>query len=1090
MVEQTGLDLTVRPPVQGLEAPERLARPFRALVFDWDGTAVVNRQEEASVLVTLADALLQLNVWLVIVTGTNYGHIDRQFCRFVMPERRHHLLVCTNRGSEVFGFDAAGRLQRRFARTATPEEEMALDKTAEMVRDEIQRETGLDINIVYDRLNRRKIDLIPLPEWADPPKSQIGELLEAVERRLSEAGWSGGLGAAIQLTEQAARDQGLPDARITSDVKHIEVGLTDKGDSVVWVRQHLFAPAGIATDDVLIVGDEFGAIGGFVGSDDRLRVEGGDAVVVSVGPEPNGVPSGVIHLGGGPERFRALLAEQVWYHRQALPAPSAGIPAWLESALTPPSDPSWRLDEPTYHPAIEHQVESCFTVANGAIGVRGSLDQPTIASAPLTLVAGLYDTPASPMAVPALVPAPNWPQWQIAIDGQPVAFPSEEEYPYHRTLDLQRGVLLSSWTLQDDAERRLHARSLRFASLADRDLVAQVVVLTVDQPVVVQLDIWLETPEEWLTLESAASDLFVWQTTGTGKRLALAWTASLRVDGVTHPPDRRNLRISWSWVATPGQVAILGRGVALARELPETAPDPSERVRRAIRRFEHGGLGQSFVNHVEAWAKRWREGDVVIDGDVDAQRAMRFALYHLNSAANPDDERVSVGARALTGEAYLGHVFWDASIFVLPYYIFTWPAAARAALMYRYHTLPAAREKARKLGYRGALYAWESADTGEEATPPYVVNPAGQVVEILNGTQEQHISADIAYAVWQYWQATGDTSFLLRAGAEIILETARFWASRATLEADGSYHIRGVIGPDEYHEGVDDNAFTNVMATWNIERGLEVADLLADRWPEHWDDLRRRLGLTPNERDQWRDVAARLTPGRIIDGVIEQFAGFFDLEFIDLAAYEPRTIPFDVLLGAARVQRSQVVKQADVVMLLALLWDRFPPEVRAASFDYYEPRTGHGSSLSPAIHALVAARLGKLDLAEDYFRQTAAIDLDDMMSNAAMGVHIAAQGGLWQAAVFGFAGLRLCADGIALDPRLPDSWEALRFPLRWRGRALHIEIVKASQQVTVTLHEGHPMVIRVGDVVGHLMRGKAFTCRWGAIDGRWKEVTQ
>jgi trehalose/maltose hydrolase-like predicted phosphorylase len=210
------------------------------------------------------------------------------------------------------------------------------------------------------------------------------------------------------------------------------------------------------------------------------------------------------------------------------------------------------------------------------------------------------------------------------------------------------------------------------------------------------------------------------------------------------------------------------------------------------------------------------------------QRAVRFAVYHLTSAANPEDDRVSIGARALTGDAYIGHVFWDTEIYLLPFYTAVWPEAARALLMYRFHTLPGARAKAAHFGFKGALYAWESADTGEETTPERVVGADGKLVDILTGRMEHHISADVAYAVWQYWHFTGDDDFFLRAGAEILLDTARFWASRAVTEADGKRHIRHVIGPDEYHEDVDDNAFTNVMARWNIARRLGAGECFAD----------------------------------------------------------------------------------------------------------------------------------------------------------------------------------------------------------------------------------------------------------------------
>jgi kojibiose phosphorylase len=338
------------------------------------------------------------------------------------------------------------------------------------------------------------------------------------------------------------------------------------------------------------------------------------------------------------------------------------------------------------------------------------------------------------------------------------------------------------------------------------------------------------------------------------------------------------------------------------------------------------------------------------------------------------------------------------------------------------------------------------------------------VVRILSGEQEHHISADIAYAVWRYWRATADDEFLRVAGAEILLETARFWSSRSRLGADGQYHIDRVVGPDEYHEGVDDNAYTNVMAQWNLERAAEVAALMEERWPARWHELHERLDLAPAEVDQWLATARKMYTGfDARTGLFEQFRGYFDLEFIDVAAHQPRSAPMDVLLGRERVQRSQVIKQADVVMLLALFWERFTPEVRAANFRYYEPRTGHGSSLSPPVHALVAARLGDVRLAQHYLREATAVDLADNMGNAAGGVHMATLGGIWQAMMFGFAGLAEQADGLMFAPRLAENWRSVRFSVCWRRRRLAVKLDTRTRSLELHMTGAEPMTAAVAD---------------------------
>ena len=314
------------------------------------------------------------------------------------------------------------------------------------------------------------------------------------------------------------------------------------------------------------------------------------------------------------------------------------------------------------------------------------------------------------------------------------------------------------------------------------------------------------------------------------------------------------------------------------------------------------------------------------------------------------------------------------------------------------------------------------------------------MIDILTGKMELHISADIAYAVWQYWRATGDDGFFLDAGAEILLETARFWATRAEAEADGKRHIRHIIGPDEYHEDVDDNAFTNVMARWNIARALEAIQILRARWPDRAAALCEKLALGDQELADWHDAAARIVTG--LDpatGLYEQFAGYHQLEPLDLSLYADRKVPIDVVIGRERTQRSQVVKQADVVALLALLPDEFPGAAAKANFRHYEPRCAHGSSLSAGIHALVAARLGETETALRFLRQAAAADLE-FDPNSAGGIRIAGLGGVWQAVVLGFAGLDLAGEAISLNPRLPPAWRSMSFTVRWRGRAVQVRI--------------------------------------------------
>jgi len=738
----------------------------------------------------------------------------------------------------------------------------------------------------------------------------------------------------------------------------------------------------------------------------------------------------------------------------------------LREALEPSPDPAWVLRADGYDPLRESSLESRFTVSNGFLGVRGgravSRGERWIVP-PRTYVAGLFDTSATAGAVPGLVPAADWLRIRLVTPGGPLAHDPDDLADHSVTLDMRRGLLLSECRQLRGPGLEIRLRTLRLVSLSQRAMGLQLVQIEVERG---EVEITLEASFESLNLglvqERLEPDLGVWRTRRSGKTLVMATASILSVDGQDlEATALQPLTWRWRWLSRPGQIVAFNRIVAVTRDA-SAAPQPSGEARAELEVARRRGWSSLLADHEKAWAERWRRSDVVIGGDAAAQGAMRFALYHLNSAANPDDASVSIGARALTGDDYLGHVFWDTEIFLLPFYTFTWPQAARALLIYRFRTLDGARDKARAMGWRGALYAWESTDTGVETTPTQLVGPDRKVVDILTGAREQHISADVAYAVWQYWMATGDEAFLLEAGAEIVLETGRFWASRAQLERDGLRHIRGVIGPDEYHEDVDDNAFTNGMARWNLLRALEVAALLKERWPERWSILSERLTLDAAELDQWQAAAVTIATG--LDtrtGLYEQFEGYFGLEEIDLGAYAGRSVPMDVVLGRERTARSQVLKQADVVALLALQPEAFAAQSGADNYHFYEPRCGHGSSLSRALHGLVAARLGESEAALTYFRQTAAIDLDDTHVAIAGGVHIAAQGGLWMTAVFGFAGLSIRGGDLAIDPQLPEAWESLQFRLQWRGRDLKISIWRDGGRLEVELEAGAPMTVLV-----------------------------
>lgn len=749
------------------------------------------------------------------------------------------------------------------------------------------------------------------------------------------------------------------------------------------------------------------------------------------------------------------------------------------------SNADWELTLSGFEPARERAVESLLAVCNGYLGTRSSLPEGHASSDPGTFIAGVYNHYSRPGPVPELIRTANWLAIELIVEGDVLSLDAGEILDHRRTLDLRRGLVTRSWRHRDPAGRITQLSFLHCVSLVDRHALLQRIGLTPENytgqiAVALLLDGSLvqqrATPRDFIgevrlpvqpriaarvSPASEASNPLRLRAIGSGITVAEMIEGDL-LDApqaaVRQQLSGLRTGVRWTWMAASGQTYRLDKLVSV--QTSRDTVDPSAAARAHLASLVAYGPSAVLTDHERAWAARWAEADIDVAGDPAIQRSLRLAVYHLASAANPGDDRVSIGARGLTGQVYKGHVFWDTEIFMLPFYVFTDPVAARALLMYRYHCLPAAKRRARELGYRGALYAWESALSGEDATPTQILGSKNEVIPIQSGSQEHHISADVAYGVWQYWQVTRDDGFLRAAGGEILCETARFWVSRAIAGDDGHLHIRGVVGPDEYHDSVDDDAYTNLLARWNLRRGVEVAALLQDRWPDDWRRLQRRLNLSQEEVHGWQSASDILVDGFDPEtGLIEQFDGYFALDDIDLAALEPRTVAVDVLLGYERVRRSKVLKQPDALMALYLLWDEFPAAVHATNFHYYDPRTAHGSSLSPGIHAAFATRLGEMEIAGRYLRETAVIDLDDQMGNAAGGVHMAAMGSLWQAVMCGLAGLGVASDHLQLRPRLQRSWTRLRCPLRWRGRCLALTIDSDPPSWSLTLVSGPPIRI-------------------------------
>lgn len=732
-------------------------------------------------------------------------------------------------------------------------------------------------------------------------------------------------------------------------------------------------------------------------------------------------------------------------------------------------DPGWHVAQEQFDPDAQHHMETVYTLGNGYFASRGSFEEGYPGESALTMAHGLWDN--MPIAFTTLVNLPNWLSLSIAIDGQAFRLDRGEVLDFQRYTDLRQGILRRSVTWRAPNGRVIDLHFERFHAYHQQHVGAIRLLATLaggesDAPCRVEVRSGIDGHVanqhllHWYLgeqgREAGGAIRLMARTRHTGREAALAATvAAAHSSGRAIRPQSDDCPgfpgVLVAAELEPGQTLQIDKLVAAATDRDAGSGDAERVTAYVLEQLEGLEYDPLRRDHVAAWDDVWREGDLIIEGDDEAQLATRFNLFQLLVAAPQRDERVSIGAKTLSGYGYHGHVFWDTEIFMLPYLIYTCPRTARNMLMYRYYTLGGARRKAAGNDFPGAQFAWESAETGDEVTPRWVpdFNDPTRLVRIWTGDIQIHITADVAYAVMQYWRVTGDDAFMRDYGAEIVLDGARFWAARAEPEArpDGTmaYSLRDVIGPDEYHDHIDNNSYTNYMCRWQLQTALELLDWLGDNHPDKAAELTRRLALSADEPALWRNVLEGIRFHYDADtGLILQFEGFFARERVDPELFRTADRSLQVVFGIEGANERQVLKQADVIMLLCLFRDRFDRHTWETNWNTYMPITDHrfGSSLGPSFHAWAACEVDRPDEAYDHYMLAARADLRNPRGNAGDGIHAASTGGVWQAAAFGFAGLRLTPDGHTLTPRLPRHWRRLAFNYRYSGNPYSVDIVR------------------------------------------------
>ena len=473
--------------------------------------------------------------------------------------------------------------------------------------------------------------------------------------------------------------------------------------------------------------------------------------------------------------------------------------------------------------------------------------------------------------------------------------------------------------------------------------------------------------------------------------------------------------------------------ICTSRDPDASGPLP-DRCRAAL--IVHDGFEAVVAGSRAVWEQLWDACACEVVGDERFTRALRFGLYHLLITANPDDPTVNIGAKSLSGEGYRGHVFWDTEILMLPFFILTQPDTARALLRYRHHTLDGARATPASTAPAAPATPGSRPTPAAEECPQFTPDGANR---FWTREEEVHVSADVAYGIFRYVEATGDTAFLHDFGAEVLFETSRFWVDRVAVAPEGGYELKQVMGPDEFHSHIDNNAFTNRLAQWHLTRTAPCTTSCATSTPTSWprrDDDRAQARRARALAGRRRRASSR---PRTVAGVIEQFTGYFDRDDIPITEWDDNDMPrYPQGYHHFNCETTKLLKQPDVVMLKYLLPDEFSPEVKKANFEYYEARTLHKSSLSPSIHAIIGIEVGDTTRAVQYFERSVLVDLADNQGNTAEGMHIASAGGTWQILVNGFGGLRVLGGRLSFTPWLPGDWQGIRFRIRWRGRPVHV----------------------------------------------------
>lgn len=751
----------------------------------------------------------------------------------------------------------------------------------------------------------------------------------------------------------------------------------------------------------------------------------------------------------------------------------------------------WLILQDEYDAAENLNYESLFCLTNGYLGTRGSYEEGTVKSLPCTFVNGVFDKSETFMR--ELANLPNWLGIRLYVEKELIGIENCSILEFSRVLDMKHAMLVKRFLLEDKKGRQTLVEGIRFVSRANVHRMAVKLYVTpinydgiieveniVDGSVINFADApRFKVKHTYLVANERLTENGVYIECATRDNHLHVGTGAF-LDAERNGKSVIKTRQFYAFGEQTIEFQDFDAEQGVTTEITKYASIYTERdlpryelhsaVKNEIDAFVERGFEQELAEHFKVYEEMWKEADIQIQGDFDLDRAVRFNIFHLMSTGNEHDDRVNVGAKLLHGEEYGGHAFWDTELFMLPFFAYVFPKTAKNLESYRYRLLDAARANAAKNGYKGAQYPWESADDGTEQCPDWTIEPDGTCYRCYVADYEHHVTAAVAYGIYDYVKITKDTSFLLKKGAEILMETARFWASRCEyITEKDRYEIRKVTGPDEWHEPVDNNVYTNYLAKWNLRYVIALIQDLKEHHREDYDRIAEKISLTEKEIEEWNLVQSKIyLPRKEGTQLLEQFEGYFDLQEVTIQEYDKNDWPIrPAELKTMKTKETQIIKQADVVMLLHLMGEEFDEETTKLNYSYYEKRTLHGSSLSPSIYSIMGLKVGDDTKAYRYLRRAAFIDLINLQKNTREGIHAANAGGVWQTVVFGFAGLSIDADGILnITPKMPKEWEGVTFRIHYLNSWLEISI-DAKNNAAVKVLEGAQTDVKVN---GKLMR--------------------